>query len=82
MATKRPTTTQLLSEALGHLDALTKLALEWQTDWSAISPQLANGHDNPDFDEDYVSMLRDRPEDVFDPAVLAAREFLNRVRTK
>ena len=79
---KRPTVTVLLTEALDHLDRLTRLMTEWQTDWNAISPQLGNGHPNPDYDEDYLNRLQLHPEEVFDPEVIAARDFLNRVRQK
>lgn len=78
--TKKPASAQLLAESLNHLERLVNLMLEWQTDWSAISQTFQSGKPNPDFDPSYIATLRDTPDKVYDPAVLAAREFLKKVR--
>lgn len=80
VAPKRPTPTQLLQESLDHLDKLVSLHVEWQTDWAAIQPETEGGETNPDFDPSYVQRLRQHPEEVYDPAVLAARDFLKKLR--
>jgi hypothetical protein len=76
-----------LAESLWHLERLINLHIEWQTDWSALSPtclrdSLGAGEPNPDFDPSYLAKLREHPEEVFNPAVLAARDFLKAFRTK
>lgn len=76
---KKPTPTQNLAEALDHIERLVSLHIEWQTDWSAVAPER-DGVPNPDFDPAYVDRLKSHPEDVYDPAVLAARAFVKRVR--
>jgi len=71
-----------LSESLWHLERLINLHVEWQTDWSAITPESSKGGPNPDFDPAYLALLRESPGEVYNPAVLAAREFLKSARTK
>lgn len=66
-------------ESLAHLAVLINLIIEWQTDWPALSATLPSGMVNPDYDPEYLERLRSTPEEVFDPAVMAARNFLKRV---
>jgi len=71
-----------LTESIWHLERLINLHIEWQTDWSAITPELPKGGPNPDFDPLYLAKLRETPQDVYNPAVLAAREFLKLAKLK
>ena len=73
-------TTQFV-EAILHLERVVNLMLEYQTDWSALLPTLPSGHSNPDYDPTYESRIRETPDEVFDPALLAARDFLKRVNS-
>lgn len=52
--------------------------LEYQTDWVALLTHLPNGASNPDYDPTYESRVREHPENVYDPALLEARDFLKR----
>ena len=79
MATaKRPPQSAQLVEAISHLSRVTALMLDYQTDWTALLTQLPNGTSNPDYDPDYEAKVRDHPEEVFDSALLEARDFLKR----
>ena len=78
MATKRVPQSAQLVEAISHLSRVTALMLEYQTDWSALLTQLPSGASNPDYDPDYEAKIRDHPEEVFDSALLDARDFLKR----
>lgn len=71
-----------LSESIRHLERLINLHLEWQTDWSAITPSLPKGGPNPDFDAAYLSKIREHPEEIYNPAVLEARAFLESLKSK
>lgn len=80
MAATRKTSTQFL-EAIMHLERVTNRMIEYQTDWSALLPQMPDGHPNPDYDPTYESRIRENPEEVFDSELLEARNFLKRVHS-
>ncbi len=78
MATRRIPQSAQLVEAIAHLSRVTALMLEYQTDWAALLTQLPNGASNPDYDPTYEERIREHPEEVFDSALLDARDFLKR----
>lgn len=80
-ATKKGTPSAQFTEAISHLERLTTLMIEYQTDWSALIAKLPSGATNPDYDPTYESRIRETPEEVYDEAVLAARNFLKRVHS-
>jgi len=80
-ALKKVTPSAQLAESIDHLQRVTTLMIEYQTDWSALLPQLPSGAPNPDYDPTYEARIRETPEEVFDPAVLEARNFLKRIHS-
>lgn len=80
-AAKKTSASAQLVEAIQHLQRVTTLMLEYQTDWPALLPSLPSGEPNPDYDPTYAERIREAPEEIFDPAVLAARNFLKRINS-
>ena len=80
-AVKRSSPSSQLAEAIQHLERVTTLMIEYQTDWSALLAQLPSGATNPDYDPTYEARIRETPEEVYDPALLDARNFLKRIHS-
>lgn len=78
---KKGTPSAQLTEAISHLDRLVTLMIEWETDWSALISTLPSGESNPDYDPTYEARIRETPEEIYDAAVLEARNFLKRVHS-
>lgn len=81
MATKRASPSGQLTESIQHLQRVVNLMTEYQTDWLALLPLLPSGAQNPDYDPMYESKIRENPEEVFDPALIEARNFLKRIHS-
>jgi hypothetical protein len=80
-AARKASTSSQLVEAIQHLQRVTALMMEWQTDWAALLPTLPSGRPNEDYDPLYEAKIRETPEEIFDPAVLEARNFLKRINS-
>jgi hypothetical protein len=80
-AIKRSSPSSQLAEAIQHLEKVTMLMIQYQTDWVALLPTMPSGAVNNDYDPLYEAKIRENPEEVYDPALLEARNFLKRIHS-